>query len=342
MGKIDDNDNEKDTYDSNVRSSCAKDDNVLEEEALSPTIRAFCHFVTSAKFRQELDMFFDGYCEGFEDADIDSEQRLEWTSVFEKYVALIEKLLDDFCGIHQIEPQEVFSMVQHACHSGVLDDELLPSILSVTEYTYFIEQIGLMAHHDHYVKRARVLGDQALEETKLDYVDNLSGLWRIATKDGPIELTNTKSGLDRYLSALGIPNSLRGLFRGTLFSNKGLCIIHVKDSITIIADTVTGRHKQDFILDGNRRDVANVSGKKTPWVAHGDSRTGRVIVRNECPSGLPRGSKIVNTWEMTGRHLKCTSEIERPNGVVMHEFFYMRQGENSHKKRSTRRAAGHK
>lgn len=342
MGKIDDDDSEKDAYDSNARSACSKFDDALVEETLSPTIRAFCHFVTSAKFRQELDMFFDGSCEGFEDAEIDSEQRLEWTSTFEKYVALIEKLLDDFCGIHQLEPQALFSMIQRACNSGVLDDELLPSILLITEYTYFIEQIGLMAQHDHHIKLARVLGEQAVEESKRDFVDNLSGLWLIATKDGPIELTNTKSGLDRYLSAIGIPNSLRGLFRGTLFSNKGLCIIHERDSITFIADTVTGRHKQVFIPDGNRRNVANVSGKKTPWVAHVDARTGRVIVRNECPSGLPRGSTIVNTWEMTGRHLKCTSEIERPNGVVMHEFFYARQGEKSHKKRSPKRAAAHK
>ncbi|KAJ8612156.1 hypothetical protein CTAYLR_002480 [Chrysophaeum taylorii] len=319
MGKHDDDDDddEKVAYSSNAR--CCKEEE--EDDILSPTIRAFCHFVTSAKFRKEVNMFFDAHCEGFEDADVDSEQRLEWTGVFEKFTQLIEKLLDDFCGVHQLEPRGVFGMVQRARRSGMLDDEFLPSILSITEYAYFVEQMGLMAREDNNLRRARDLANNTMESKD---GENISGVWRIATKDGALELTDVKAGLDRYLAAVGVPRSLCGLFRGSLFSTKGLVVAQERGTVTFISDTITGRHKQVFTTDGQRRDVLNAGGIRSPWVASLDAG-GRVVVRSLKPSGLSKGCAIVYTWELVGPHLRCTAEVERPDGIVVHEFFYKRQ-----------------
>ena len=42
-------------------------------------------------------------------------------------------MLESFCNIHDLEPAAVFTMVQRACSSGLLDDEFLPSILQVAD-----------------------------------------------------------------------------------------------------------------------------------------------------------------------------------------------------------------
>ena len=52
-----------------------------------------------------------------------------------------------------------------------------------------------------------------------------------------------------------------------------------------ISDTITGRHKQAFRVDGKTRELSNMSGTKTPFSCSSDAY-GRVTVRNEKPSGL--------------------------------------------------------
>ena len=143
------------------------------------------------------------------------------------------------------------------------------------------------------------------------------------TKDGKEKLTDTGASLDRYLRAVGVPKSLRGVFRGTLFSAKGLVLVKEGDDLVLISDTLTGRTKQTFALDGRTRDLPNQAGTKTPFTATADAY-GRIALRNEKPSGLPRGSAVVHTYQLLGDRLKCTAEVEKPGGVVMHEFFYKR------------------
>lgn len=347
MGKHDDDDeeDEKSAYVSNSRLSRGgggKEGDDEDEETLSPVIRAFCHHVVSEKFRKELDAFFNANCDEFEDADMESEQRLEWTMVFEKYVKIIEAQLEAFCGTHQLEPEGVFSMVQRACKSGMLDDEFLPSILGITEYPYFIEQIGLMASEPAHVKRATALATSAKDECKGgDDLENISGVWRVSTKDSKGNaLTDVKGGLEKYLRAVGVPKSLHGLFKGTLFSKKGLVITHddERETISFISDTITGRHKQNFRLDGEERQLPNSSGTKSSFTATTD-RAKRIVIKNLKPSGMPRGSAIVQTWHIVGDMLQCTAEVERPNGVVMHEFFYVRA---THKAKKQPREKKHK
>ena len=123
MGKHDDDDDdEKSAYVSNARSSGGGGKGSEpgdEDDMLNPVVKAFCHHVVSSKFRKELDTFFSFNCDDFEDADVDSEQRLEWTATFEKYVAKIEEMLETFCGAHKLEAEGVFTMVQRACASGI-------------------------------------------------------------------------------------------------------------------------------------------------------------------------------------------------------------------------------
>lgn len=329
MGKSSDDD--KEAYEWNGRSLDE------EEEGLSPTLRAFCHFVTSAKFRSTLAKFFESNCADFEEASLDAEQRLEWTQVYEAYTHLIEEQLDVWSSCREMEPQAVVTMLRRACKSGTLDDEFLPAVLGLTEYSFFIEQMGITARHNRYYR-------QALREIESKDA-NFSGVWRLATKDGSILLTDVKQGLDRYLTALGLPPSLFNLFRATLFSQKGLVVIHDDDRLTIIADTLTGRQKQDFVADGRRRDLPTLAGTTAPFRVTWDDRNGRVVVRNEKPSGLPAGAAIVHTWELNGKYLKCTSEVERPNGVVLHEFFYVRHTPScpvKHKKSTPKEEGRHK
>lgn len=333
MGKQDDSDeDEKGAYLENARSSGGggkggEDGDDEDEGLLNPVVKAFCHYVVAAKFRKSLDEFFGQHSGEFEDAEADGEQRLEWTEVFESYVRMVEEALETFCGIHALEPSAVFTMVQRATASGMLDDEFLPSVLGVTEYRFFIEQASLTANEDRYHARAQRLGAAAAsdggESKGADDGDAVSGVWRVATKDGKRQLTETGASLDAYLRAVGIPKSLRGVFRGSLFSAKGLILIKEGETLVLVSDTLTGRTKQTFRLDGERRDLANQAGTKTPFTATADAY-GRIALRNEKPSGLPRGSAVVHTYQLLGDILKCTAEVEKPGGVVLHEFFYKR------------------
>ncbi|KAJ1463254.1 hypothetical protein M885DRAFT_610268 [Pelagophyceae sp. CCMP2097] len=327
MGKNDDDD-EKDAYSSNARSAGGggktSDDGDGDDSSLSPVLKAFCHHVVCDKFRRELDAFFEKHHGDFSGADAAAEQRLEWTMVFEKYQTMVETMLEDFCQIQQLPAQGVFSMVQRACQSGMLDDEFLPAILSVTEYRFFISQMGLRADEARHSAKAMALAQPQTEEGKGADSENLSGVWRTATKDKKGNpLTDVKGGLEKYLRALGVPGSLHNLFRASLFSKKGLVVMHDDSDITFVADTVTGRHKQVFALDGVSREFENLSGAKTPFSAAVD-RGGRVEVKNLKPSGLAKGSAVVSTWFLLDGMLQCTVAVEKPSGVVSHDFYYAR------------------
>ena len=341
MGKHDDDDgDEKAAWASNKRLSGGggkeADDDDDGDALLNPVVKAFCHHVVSQKFRKELDTFFDSGCDDFEEADPDGEHRLEWTESHRQYVKKVESMLETFCQCHGLDPAAVFTMVQRACSSGVLDDEFLPAILNVAEYRFFVEQMVLMAHEDRNHARAKRLGESSSDEAKGDS-SNISGVWLLSTKDGNKQLTDVGRGLDRYLRAVGVPPSLHGLFRGTLFSKKGLVIMHEGDDLTLVFDTVTGRHKQVFITDGRTRDIPTIGGTRTPFTCTSDDY-GRIRVSSDRPSNLPKGARIVQTWQLLGKFLKCTAEVEKPGGVVAHEFFYRREAPKKSRKAPPKRS----
>ena len=95
MPKLDDDEgDEKSAYAANKRLSGGgggtdDDDGDGEDDLLSPVVRSFCHHVVSSKFRKELDAFFGARCDGFEEADAEGEQLLEWTETFQEYVAKV-------------------------------------------------------------------------------------------------------------------------------------------------------------------------------------------------------------------------------------------------------------
>ena len=343
MGKHDDDDgDEKAAWASNKRLSGGgggkeADDDDDGDALLNPVVKAFCHHVVSQKFRKELDTFFDAGCDDFEEADPDGEHRLEWTEAHTQYVKKVESMLETFCQCHGLDPAAVFTMVQRACSSGVLDDEFLPAILNVAEYRFFVEQMVLMAHEDRNHARAKRLGESSEGEAKGDDAANLSGVWLLSTKDGNKQLTDVGRGLDRYLRAVGVPPSLHGLFRGTLFSKKGLVIMHDDEDLTLVFDTVTGRHKQVFIVDGRTREIPTIGGTRTPFTVTSDDY-GRIRVSSDRPSNLPKGARIVQTWQVLGKFLKCTAEVEKPGGVVAHEFYYRREAPKKSRKQPQKKS----
>ena len=107
---------------------------------------------------------------------------------------------------------------------------------------------------------------------------------------GNKQLTDVGRGLDRYLRAVGVPPSLHGLFRGTLFSKKGLVIMQFKAyHLTLVFDTVTGRHKQVFVVDGRTRDIPTIGGICKHHSHARRTTTGGSGVSLDRPSNLPKG-----------------------------------------------------
>ena len=40
----------------------------------------------------------------------------------------------------------------------------------------------------------------------------------------------------------------------------------------------------------------------------------------------------MQTWQLLGKFLKCTAEVEKPGGVVAHEFYYRREAPKKSRK----------
>ena len=100
--------------------------------------------------------------------------------------------------------------------------------------------------------------------------------------------------------------------------------MHDGDDLTLVFDTVTGRHKQVFVVDGRTRDIPTIGGTRTPFTCTSDDY-GRIRVSSDRPSNLPKGARIVQTWQLLGKFLKCTAEVEKPGGWWRTNSYYRRE-----------------
>jgi len=301
MPKLDDDDDDK-AWEDNSKFDGKEDDEGVTKP-LPPIVQAFVHHVCSAKFRKAILDFLSANARPFMDADVNTEQRLEWTEVYERYAALVEQLLEDFCSMKQTTAEEVFGEVRKVMMSGKLDEEFLPTALRICEYDHFIEQISLVANEAHYKRDA----EDSAEESKED--ETCAGVWKLDGKATDL------SRLDDYLAAVGVPFVFKGLARGCLFTQKGLmvCIDERRNTATIVSDTTTGRRKDVYVCDGAVHKVRNGWGNE---VAMQVSRLpgGCLMVVNVAPPSLPPRSTVTTRYEPDGAQMVCVIEVR--NGVT--------------------------
>mmetsp|Transcript_42892 Transcript_42892/g.55109 ORF Transcript_42892/g.55109 Transcript_42892/m.55109 type:complete len:368 (-) Transcript_42892:282-1385(-) len=290
---------------------------------LPPIVQAFAHHVMSKKYRDCVELFFKQKCGMFRGVDPKAEQLLEYTEVYQGYVGLVEEQLEDFCVRHQVTSEDVFNEVQDVARVGDLDDEFLPAILRVAEYSYFMEQMVLTADHQDHIRDAMEINDNESKSSD-DELASITGVWRVDKKRTDF------NGLDQYLAAIRVPAVFRGLAKGTFFSNKELLVLQRMNSISVIANSPFGWQRLDYKLDDVVHDVANPWGAEVPVRAALDMR-GRdgveVVIEHSRPAHLPRGSSVVHTWcgVDNGKALRCTMEVLQPSKeTVRFELFYSR------------------
>ena len=201
--------------------------------------------------------------------------------------------------------------------SGDLDDEFLPSVLRVAEYSYFIEQITLLANRPELQQLAQesAAGGDAKSAAG---DDTITGVWRVDKKRTDF------STLDSYLGAIRVPAVFRGLAKGTFYTNKHLILIHDGASIQIVAESPFGMQRSVYDLDDASHQLPNPWGRMVECSA-GPTRNGGVRLTQHEPSGLPRGSLIQSTWTRDGSSLTLLMECEIPGeGREMFEMIYQK------------------
>ena len=78
---------------------------------LSPLVAAFAEFATSQAFGSDLHNFELENSSTFNGAELDGEQNLEWTDIFNSYVMLIEGKMEEFCEEHGSSAEQLFKEI---------------------------------------------------------------------------------------------------------------------------------------------------------------------------------------------------------------------------------------
>ena len=301
MPKLDDSDDEQGWEDNSKFDG--KEDDASRAKPLPEIVQAFVHYVSAAKFRKAIHEFLAANARPFEDADVDSEQRLEWTETYERYAALIEQLLEDFCAMKQTTAEAVFTEVRRVMMTGGLDEEFLPTALRICEYDHFIEQISLVANEPRHKRDA----EDSAEESKED--ETSAGVWKLDGRATDLER------LDDYLAAVGVPFVFKGLARGCLFTTKGLIIIlnDRRKTATIISDATTGRRREVYVCDGAAQKVRNGWGNEIAMRAS-ILPGGCLTIENLEPPSLPPRSTVTTRYEPDGAKMVCSIEVR--NGAT--------------------------
>ena len=175
-----------------------KDDRGKLNPRTEPILEAATKFFWSEEMQESLDSFCANYADLFADVEPpkpatglgfqvpqpvqaampQGEQRLEWTETYERYAALIEQLLEDFCAMKQTTAEAVFTEVRRVMMTGGLDEEFLPTALRICEYDHFIEQISLVAYFQDMAPNAgctQILPGSHRQELPMPSADAASG-----------------------------------------------------------------------------------------------------------------------------------------------------------------------
>eukprot|EP00613_Pedinella_sp_CCMP2098_P028749 CAMPEP_0171719712 /NCGR_PEP_ID=MMETSP0991-20121206/21353_1 /TAXON_ID=483369 /ORGANISM="non described non described, Strain CCMP2098" /LENGTH=384 /DNA_ID=CAMNT_0012311295 /DNA_START=46 /DNA_END=1200 /DNA_ORIENTATION=- len=282
---------------------------------LPPIVQAFAHHVMSKKYRDAVEAFFASKCARFKGVDPKAEQMLEYTQVYEAYVGVVEEQLEGFCAGHHVSSEDLFLEVQDVMRAGNLDDEFLPAVLRVAEYSYFMEQMVLTADHKTHIQDA--LRRQEVAS------NGLTGVWRVDKKRTKFD------DLDQYLAAIRVPAVFRGLAKGTFFSNKEVVVLLDDQGTTfkVVANSPFGMQCSEFQCDDRVHEVANPWGAEVPVRAAlkeaSASAVSSVVVEHCRPAHLPKGSAVYHTWSRVDGGLRCTMEVREPErSAVAFDLFY--------------------
>jgi hypothetical protein len=115
----------------------------LLTEIDSPIVREVVSFVYNT-LRTELDNFFDKHVGVFDVSN--EEHKLEYTTIYQEYEALLEEHLREFSNTKGYEsPQEFYQALAKACNKSERATKMVQMLLAATDYHKFVALMRLKA-----------------------------------------------------------------------------------------------------------------------------------------------------------------------------------------------------
>ena len=233
---------------------------------------------------------------GFEDADMDGEQRIEWGNVYSKYVDWLEEQLDQFCESEGCTVEEVFEKLKE-CMTGE-NSNFMPVFMQNTEYAHFLKQVRYYANNKktrEQVKDAcEVKKDKERRKSTTACV-NFSGHWVVD------QSYDHKKKAQAFMEAAGTPWIYRKIFSHAATS-KYLNLFIEQDG----DKTIRFVYRFKFFGGNDHKVTFGEEIKhKNPWNA--DIRSILTLDKKKRmmnsraikgPPHLPKGSTMRSSWKM--------------------------------------------
>ena len=131
----------------NINQSSRKIDNTTKmaskhgDDEADGYLQDFAEWAVRVDFSQDVEDWMEKYCDGFEDADLEGEQCLEFTKLHRKYVGWLESYITKYCDSHDINEDRFYKIMEDRLDdkskdSSVRSLSLSLSLCSLSTYTH--------------------------------------------------------------------------------------------------------------------------------------------------------------------------------------------------------------
>ncbi|GMI53640.1 hypothetical protein TeGR_g8743 [Tetraparma gracilis] len=224
-----------------------------EDRQLSALVSDFAEYCSTAVFGEELQEFEREHAHLFREANVNEEQDLRWTAIWEDYVAIVERNMEDFCKKNGSTSEELFKQISDldSTDSHIVND-FLPQVLLNVEYSNFVKQMREVADEHLHAEAAE---EATLIELPPGDKVNISGTFCAHSR-----YKYAVDNFDKYLQAIGAPWVLRKLIIKTTQNIQDVFIVQDEDQMSF---------KFKMKMFGSRSAVHKFNGepvfKKNLW-----------------------------------------------------------------------------
>jgi hypothetical protein len=137
----------------NINQSSRKIDNTTKmaskhgDDEADGYLQDFAEWAVRVDFSQDVEDWMEKYCDGFEDADLEGEQCLEFTKLHRKYVGWLESYITKYCDSHDINEDRFYKIMEDR-----LDDKSKDSSVRSLSLSLSLSVVSQPTHtHTHTV-----------------------------------------------------------------------------------------------------------------------------------------------------------------------------------------------
>lgn len=281
-----------------------------EPRELDPILIEFAKYCTDDAFAASVSAFVEERCGPFAGASLDDEQKLEWTSIYDEYVALVENRLEAFCKEHEIDDRTLFRKMRDLSGDETLEKDFVPAVVRNAEYAHFFSEMVRTA--DARESRADA-ADAADRHRGGD--GNISGVWRYDS--GRFD----EAGTLEMLRVVRCPWAFRNIFLRAARTTKDVFITQSDRALAIkYSMAFFGQRHMSYPLDGEPLRRKNAF---RAWRVVSATATASGVA---CESRDPDGNAPPTTHRFAlGEDAQGREQLEwthAAHGAVVRHFLY--------------------